>query len=703
MCSIVSVGREAVVAINPSDQESEGASRENGFTRTFKRALAMALLESQVLRTFALGVTFAAATIITAIAGLYFYFTYGTQFALVPLTALVMAAGISIYEFSMRRVINTHIQRGTSVPSWVWYANSCAEVTAMSALIFILQPGFSNPIYGLSAPPFVAYFFFVILSTLYLNARLSIFTGGLAAAQYLLIVIITFIRYGSDATGDVVFLTPILYLGKACVLLVAGYGAAFVARELSRHQIASLRAVEERNREHLANTQKSQFLADMSHEIRTPLNAVIGYAQLLETETGFSADQRKAVEAIRVGGRHLLSVVNGVLDISKIEAGGEKLVSSRFSLLALLQELTVIFAARCAEKRLSWIFDAANDVGDVVGDEAKLRQVLTNILGNAVKFTDSGSVTLRVSRKDNDHYIFEVIDTGPGIPEDQQSVVFDPFTQNVQGRNNGGTGLGLAIAQRYVRLMNGQLTVSSDAGGGACFRFEISLLDGDVVDASADMSLLAEYKHLATGQTVLALVADDVEENRDILRRMLEQAGVTVCIAENGVQALAAIEQQPIDIAFLDIRMPDLSGTEVARQITKNGREKIKLVAVSASALAHQQAEYLSAGFDEFIDKPVQMRNLYGCISRLLNVSFDAGARPVLKSEEYQSFILPDVLRKSLVDAAEQQNITDLKRHIAEVEALGHQERVFAAQLRDLSARYDMTGILAALEKQDHD
>ena len=178
---------------------------------------------------------------------------------------------------------------------------------------------------------------------------------------------------------------------------------------------------------------------------------------------------------------------------------------------------------------------------------------------------------------------------------------------------------------------------------------------------------------------------------------------MTVCIAENGVQALAAIEQQPIDIAFLDIRMPDLSGTEVARQITKNGREKIKLVAVSASALAHQQAEYLSAGFDEFIDKPVQMRNLYGCISRLLNVSFDAGARPVLKSEEYQSFILPDVLRKSLVDAAEQQNITDLKRHIAEVEALGHPERVFAAQLRDLSAHYDMTGILAALEKQDHD
>jgi len=703
MCSIVPVGKEAVIATNPSDQESEGASRENGFTRTFKRALAMALLESQVLRTFALGVTFAAATIITAIAGLYFYFAYGTQFALVPLTALVMAAGISIYEFSMRRVINTHIQRGTFVPSWVWYANSCAEVTAMSALIFILQPGFSNPIYGLSAPPFVAYFFFVILSTLYLNPRLSIFTGGLAAAQYLLIVIFTFNRYGSDAAGDVVFLTPILYLGKVCVLLVAGYGAAFVARELSRHQIASLKAVEERNREHLANTQKSQFLADMSHEIRTPLNAVIGYAQLLETETNITADQRKAVEAIRVGGRHLLSVVNGVLDISKIEAGGEKLVSSRFHLMALLQELTVIFAARCAEKRLSWIFDAANDVGDVVGDEAKLRQVLTNILGNAVKFTDSGSVTLRVSRKDNDRYIFEVIDTGPGIPEDQQSVVFDPFTQNVQGRNNGGTGLGLAIAQRYVRLMNGQLTVTSDAGGGACFSFEISLLDGDAVDASADVSLLAEYTHLATGQTVLALVADDVEENRDILRRMLEQAGVTVCIAENGVQALAAIEQQPIDIAFLDIRMPDLSGTEVARQITKNGREKIKLVAVSASALAHQQAEYLSAGFDEFIDKPVQMRNLYGCISRLLNVSFDAGARLTLKSEEYQSFILPDVLRKSLVDAAEQQNITDLKRHIAEVEALGHPERVFAAQLRDLSEHYDMTGILAALEKQDHD
>lgn len=688
---------------NPSNLGSKEAIDENGLTRTFERALAMALLESQVLRTFALGLIFAAATLILAFIGFYFYLTYGTQFALFPLTAFAMAAGISIYEFSLRRHIKVHVQRGTFVPAWMWYANSCAEITAMSALILLLQAGFSNPIYGLSAPPFVAYFLFIILSTLYLNVRLSIFTGGLAAVQYLLIVVLTFAQFGSDVETDVVFLTPSLYLAKAFILLIAGYGAAFVARELSRHQIASLKAVEERNNEHHANTQKSQFLADMSHEIRTPLNAVIGYAQLLGTESDMTASQRKAVEAIQVGGRHLLSVVNGVLDISKIEAGGEKLTSSRFNLTSLLQELTVIFAARCAEKRLSWIFDTAIDVGDVVGDEAKLRQVLTNILSNAVKFTDSGNVTLRVRRKKNNRYIFEVTDTGPGIPEDQQSIIFDPFAQNMQGRINGGTGLGLAIAQRYVGLMNGQLTVRSDVDGGACFRFEIPLANNNALGASADLSLLPEYTHLAPGQTVLALIADDVDANRDILQRMLEQAGVTVCIAENGVQALDAINHQPIDIAFLDIRMSDLLGTEVARQITKEGRKKTKLVAVSASALAHQESEYLDAGFDEFIDKPVQMKKLYECISRLLNASFKTDPTLTLSSTDDQSFILSDALWKSLVDAAEHQNITDLKRHIAAVEALGHPERVFAAQLRELSGKYDMNGVLSALDEVDHD
>ncbi|CAN0547685.1 unnamed protein product, partial [Laminaria digitata] len=352
---------------------------------------------------------------------------------------------------------------------------------------------------------------------------------------------------------------------KSIILFLAGGGAAFVARELLRRQLASLRAIEERDREQHANTMKSQFLADMSHEIRTPLNAVIGYAQLLETETGISPGQRKAVEAIRVGGRHLLAVVNDVLDISKIEAGGESVLSSRFDLKTLLQEQTLIFAARCAEKRVSWIFEMEADAGSVAGDEAKLRQALTNILGNAVKFTEYGHVALRVTAGDGGLYHFEIDDTGPGIPEDRLEEIFDPFAQDVEGRLNEGTGLGLAIAQRYVRLMGGEITVRSKPGEGSCFRFGVVLPHAPDAAPAIHRRIPTTARRLAPGQMVRALVADDVAANRDILVRMLEQAGVIVHTVVDGAQALAMIETLNFDIAFLDIRMPGLSGVDVAR------------------------------------------------------------------------------------------------------------------------------------------
>jgi signal transduction histidine kinase/CheY-like chemotaxis protein len=670
----------------------------------FGKVVAAEMLESQALRTHLVGIIFASASLFIIFVAIYFYVRYGWIAALTPATVFLVSVGITVFEFGMRRVIRRHIRRGDLVPTGAWYATACVEITAMSAILVFIHSSMSNAIFTLSSPPFAGYFLFIVLSTLYLNGRLSLFTGALAAIQYLLIVVFIFSQVGSNAAEDALFLTPGIYLAKTAILIMAGFGAAFVARELSRRQMTSLKALDERNREHHANTMKSQFLADMSHEIRTPLNAVIGYAQLLEIDHGITPSQRKAVEAIRVGGRHLLAVVNDVLDISKIEAGGETVTPSRFNLTAMLQELTLIFPARCAEKRIAWIFEMGIDASDVTGDEGKLRQVLTNILGNAVKFTEIGHVALRVTRDVDEQFRFEVEDTGPGIPEDRHEDIFDPFAQEIQGRLSGGTGLGLAIAQRYVRLMGGEITVESTPGMGARFRFSISLSGSSTETTAVDP--LPQTFRLAPGQVVHALVTDDIAVNRNVLRKMLEQAGVTVDTADDGIHTLELIENPLIDIAFLDIRMPEMSGEETVSRIREIGRDDVKFVAVSASALTHEQTTYLAAGFDGFLDKPVQMANLYELIETLLGVSF---VKPAVELSDHGArltqsrVILPEDLQRSLVDAARRHNITDLKRSISDVETLGDVERIFAIKLRELCGTYDMNAILVALNESGHD
>jgi signal transduction histidine kinase/CheY-like chemotaxis protein len=669
---------------------------------TFERALAVEMLESQALRARALGLVFGAATVFLSVLGLWFYSQHGIADAIAPLTALIVVAAITVFEFGMLRMIRRKIRRGIPVRAWRWYASAGVEITAMSAVIFLIQGALASPVYALATPPLLAYFLFIILSTLYLDHRLCLFTGGLAAAEYLGLVLHTFSAYGLDRAGDAIFMTPSLYVGKTVILLLAGVSAAFVARELQRRQRLSLEAALDRDREHRANAMKSQFLANMSHEIRTPLNAVIGHAQLLETDPGITADHRKSIEAIRIGGRHLLAVVNDVLDLSKIEAGGETVVPSRFDIGDLLRELTLIFAARCAEKHLAWTFEMTPGIGRVTGDEAKLRQVLTNLLGNAVKFTAAGHVALRISTSGDGLYAFEVEDTGPGIPVNRQADIFDPFAQDAEGRQQGGTGLGLAIARRYVALMGGELSVVSAPGEGARFRFTLRLPADDSDPVAVRLPATGAGRHLAPGITVHAGVADDIAENRTVLSRMLMHAGATVSPAADGSSALALVAGGAIDILFLDIRMPGMDGLEAMRRIRARGGAGPKLVAVSASALAHERDAFLQAGFDDFLGKPVQMAALQDCLVRLLGVPFaDTQTAPATDPADKPN--MPDTLLRSLREAAARHNVTDLKRHLADLEALGAPERALAFRLREHCAAYDMAAVGRLLEGLEHD
>jgi len=276
-----------------------------------------------------------------------------------------------------------------------------------------------------------------------------------------------------------------------------------------------------------ANQAKSMFISSMSHEIRTPMNAILGYVQILERDQKLSAQQRKKVEGIQKAGNHLLGLINDILDFSKIEAGKMELSPVQFSLPGLVGDLKVIFKNRCDKNGLSLKVDVNfDDKGRwVEGDQGKLRQVLINLLENAVKFTDRGEVLFRVSQEAADQYLFEVIDTGCGIPVEKQAQVFEYFTQFEDGSRRGGTGLGLAISKKQVELMGGQMKLESDPGWGSRFYFSLNL----PVTEELRQEDLREYDGvvaLAPDQHVRALVVDDNHSNVEVLTETLTAIGV---------------------------------------------------------------------------------------------------------------------------------------------------------------------------------
>ena len=451
-----------------------------------------------------------------------------------------------------------------------------------------------------------------------------------------------------------------------------------------------------------ASRAKSFFLANMSREIRTPMNAILGYAQILRRSPDLPPEHIQAMETIQQSGDHLLDLINDVLDLSKIEAGRMELEEDDFDLGDLLRTLGMMFELHGREKGLGWRLEGVGDGPlPVRGDETKLRQVLGNLLGNAVKFTPEGEVGLRLERLPEERYRFTVRDTGPGLSGQDRIQLFQPFQQGTAGQRQGGTGLGLALARRQVELMGGELEVDSVPGRGSLFSFTLRLPPARLPLLAGTEQDWSRVRRLAPGHVVRALVADDVEENRDILRQMLANLGAEVETAEDGTQVLEKMDRFRPDIIFLDIRMPRMDGIETLRHLRLNPSWRpVKAVAVSASVLENERRAFLAAGFDDFLDKPFRFEWICARLARLLRVEFEYGEREDESAgSDWGGLALPIELLTRLREAAELYSVTEIEEHLAEMGPLGEEHRKLAAHLRGLNANQDMAAILRVLDE----
>jgi len=493
------------------------------------------------------------------------------------------------------------------------------------------------------------------------------------------------------------------------LVLVAAFSSNryYLQRREAQRLREQLLDEERRGREaaEAANRAKSVFLANMSHEIRTPMNAILGYAQILRDQPTLSADQRRAVETIQSSGDHLLGLINEVLDLSKIEAGRMELQPSDFDLRELTQGLSTLFQLRCQQKGLEWRVELEGEAWQVRGDESKLRQVLINLLGNAVKFTDAGTVALEVREAAESRFYFAVRDTGPGIAPGQQAAIFEPFHQAAPDTHKGGTGLGLSIARRHVELMGGQLQLDSAPGGGARFFFDLTLPRSQGGRAAAPEEYYRDVVRLAPGRPVRVLIVDDVATNREILAQLLARIGAEVDLAEGGEEALAQARANRPDLVFSDIRMPGMDGVEVLRRLRRE-HPLLPIVAVSASVMEHERLYYLSAGFDDFIDKPFRTERVYACLAQVLGVAYEY-AQPLPGKADAATpagqLVLPAALYARLREAVELHSVTEVKAYLDQVDALGPEGQQLALALRDLVQRYDLEEMMRILENTPHE
>ena len=378
-----------------------------------------------------------------------------------------------------------------------------------------------------------------------------------------------------------------------------------------------------------ANKAKSEFLANMSHELRTPMNAILGYSQLMQRDQSLRPDQKDYISIIIRSGNHLLALINEILELAKIEARRILLDPQVTDIRSLLSDLDVMFRIRTEEKGLAFQIEGIEIIPRfIIIDENKLRQILINLIGNAIKFTESGGITVSISSiPQNQSHIrmkVEIRDTGMGIAEDEISLLFKHFEQTSSGKKiKSGTGLGLVISQEYVHMMGGEITVSSTPGKGSIFRFELEA-ETAPDDYSQIPSEQGQVIGLKEGQKPYKiLIADDQEDSRSFLVKILEMTGFEVKEAKNGKEAVEMFQIWSPDFIWMDIRMPVMSGIDATRIIKgAAAKDQVHVVALTASALEEDRQSIMESGFDDFVRKPFKEDEIFSVMTKHLGVQY---------------------------------------------------------------------------------
>lgn len=458
-----------------------------------------------------------------------------------------------------------------------------------------------------------------------------------------------------------------------------------------------------------ASRAKSEFLANMSHELRTPLNAIMGYAQILQLYNPLGEEQKQQLEIIHNSGEHLLTLINDILDVGKIEAQKMELEEVSFNLPMVLRQVFSLARIRAEEKDIGFRYEELTPLPEYVrGDERKLKQVILNLLGNAVRYTTRGSVTLRVAYDPRRPGLFSchVVDTGRGIPKDKLETIFEPFTQLATNRQSReGTGLGLTITRHLVDLMKGRLDVESEPGKGSTFRFEMLLptvTDGEI-DQAEKLSPIAGYR----GARRKILIVDDNVANVSMLVSLLEPLGFEVSTAENGVSAVAAALDDKPDLVLLDLVMPGGDGLEAAGEMRRHPElDGVRVIGVSASDAPKDCLESFMAACDAFLSKPIKMDLLCDRIRELLGIEWEfanmGGAGPAENSPvvTLQEIEVPPIGKLSELHEFAMRG--DMRRIHAWAATLAEEEpdyAAFARQIMELARSFQTRAILAMLDE----
>ncbi|MDM8525404.1 ATP-binding protein [Desulfococcaceae bacterium HSG8] len=449
-----------------------------------------------------------------------------------------------------------------------------------------------------------------------------------------------------------------------------------IAEQLGRimeHKHAEIALRQAKEAAEAANRTKSDFLANMSHELRTPMNSILGFSKMMARDSNLDSEQKEKLRIITRSGEHLLNLINDILDMSKIEAGRIALIEADFDLHGLMNDIRDMFGILADQKGVGLDLEIGTDTPLYIrADRARLRQVIVNLVGNAVKYTHEGEILLSLSAERTDHHYsltFKVRDTGAGIAPEDMDRIFQPFVQSdAASKPSEGTGLGLSICSSLIRLMGGDLHVESREGEGSVFSFQVRVRPGGDVE-SQSVSRVSRVAGLAPGQPIWRiLVVDDVDANRALLSNILKNSGFDIREAYSGGEALEAWETWRPHLIWMDLRMPEIDGLTATRCIRNTGDHQTVIIAISASAFVQDSEKAFAAGCNDFVSKPISEDEIFEKMSKHLELQYvydEEEERPVREGKDSKT---EAILTPAVISALPSELIEALKKASANFE-----------------------------------